>query len=256
MKKILILILLIITISSFSCKNSGGKSPFEEKKLSYSIKTLDTSYTREQYIKELSEIVDTSNFNRFKQEIDKFQAVDSLYGIQKKSNLFIGSSSIRKWGSLSADMEPKSLINRGFGGSTIGEIIWYADKIVFPYEPLKIFFYAGENDIANNDTKAIDAYNAFVLFVKIVNFYMPDTKIYYISIKPSYARLQYSDKFAEANKMIEKYCNTKKNLYYIDIFSKMYETDGSIKKDIFLKDKLHLNKKGYSIWTKAIFEYL
>ena len=32
----------------------------------------------------------------------------------------------------------------------------------------------------------------------------------------------------------------------------MLDENGGIKKDIFIKDKLHLNEKGYKIWANII----
>ena len=45
-----------------------------------------------------------------------------------------------------------TIINRGFGGSTLLDQIRYANDIIFPYEPKQIVIYCGENDLASSDT--------------------------------------------------------------------------------------------------------
>jgi hypothetical protein len=37
-------------------------------------------------------------------------------------------------------MAPVSVLNRGFGGSRIPDVTFYADRIVLPYEPRGIVF--------------------------------------------------------------------------------------------------------------------
>jgi hypothetical protein len=41
-------------------------------------------------------------------------------------------------------------------------------------------------------------------------------------------------------------------LSYIDTSHAMLNKDGSVKTDIFTKDNLHMNKKGYVIWKDVI----
>jgi len=56
----------------------------------------------------------------------------------------------------------------------------------------------------------------------------------------------------EANRLIQKYISKKENYYYIDVASKMLDKDGLVLQDIFVGDNLHLNAKGYKIWSEAI----
>ena len=43
--------------------------------------------------------------------------------------LFVGSSSIRRWVDLAEHMAPIPVINRGFGGSKIGDVIYHAETL-------------------------------------------------------------------------------------------------------------------------------
>ena len=68
---------------------------------------------------------------------------------KKGGTLFAGSSSIRLW----KLQEPfPGAINVGFGGSVIRDSTHFAGRIILPHEPARIFFYAGDNDVASKRT--------------------------------------------------------------------------------------------------------
>jgi len=190
--------------------------------------------------------------DRFESQIINFEKEDQANGYKPEAVLFTGSSSIRRWTTLVEDMAPIPVINRGFGGSTIPEVLYYADRIIFPHKPKIIAFYCGENDLANDESKAKLALRSFKKFHKYIAENLPDTKVYFIAIKPSIKREMYWPKMQKANKKISRFINRKTNLYYIDTSSKMLDENGVVLQDIFVDDDLHLNKKGYQIWTDTL----
>ncbi|MDZ7605773.1 MAG: SGNH/GDSL hydrolase family protein [Cyclobacteriaceae bacterium] len=192
------------------------------------------------------------NLNRFDAEIRKFEIEDSISGIKKGAILFTGSSSIRMWKTLEADMAPLKVLNRGFGGSTIPEVTHYADRIILPYRPDIIVLYCGENDISNDQTTSEEVFMSFKEFHKYLRKNLPKTQLYYISMKPSVLRWKYWPKVNEANLKIEAFIKRRKNYHYIDTATKMLDSDGMVFQDIFIQDNLHMNEKGYAIWTEVI----
>src|SRR5690349_15903363 len=88
----------------------------------------------------------------FIEEIRGFRSEDSLHFPQKKANLFIGSSSLRMWKNIKSDFPEYKIINRGFGGSTLPDVIRYVDDVIYPYKPKQVIVYCGENDLASSDT--------------------------------------------------------------------------------------------------------
>lgn len=204
----------------------------------------------------MSYYLDTTFLNRYEPDILEYERRDSLCGYKKGQVLFLGSSTIKKWTSLEQDMYPIPVINRGFGGSTMPEAIYYFNRIVIPYKPAAVVLYEGDNDITASFLTLEVVLLTFKLFVRLTEKYIPNTHIYFISIKPSPSREKYTDKMLITNKYIEDYCNEKSNLYYIDITLNMYDNMGEIRRDIFLRDELHMNKKGYLIWTKIIKDAL
>jgi hypothetical protein len=43
---------------------------------------------------------------------------------------------------------PAPIIKRGFGGSLLSDSEHFADRIIIPYKPKRVFVYAGDNDLA------------------------------------------------------------------------------------------------------------
>ncbi len=187
----------------------------------------------------------------FEKEIEAFEAQDKKAAPPQAAILFLGSSSVRFWTSVAKDFPDQKVINRGFGGSTIPDSTRYAERIVFPYHPSQIVFYAGDNDIAGGH--APDRVLAdFKALVEKLRTNLPEVRIHFIAIKPSLARWKLVDKIKEANRLIEEYCKAGKGLDYIDVFTPMLGEDGKPKPEIFREDGLHMNAKGYEIWTGII----
>lgn len=191
----------------------------------------------------------------FEKEIRAFEAADGRKAPPRGAVLFVGSSSIRMWKTLEKDLPDLTVINRGFGGSTIRDSIRYADRIVIPYEPKRIVLYAGDNDIAQGKT-AEQVLSDFKKFVTTVRSKLPGVPIDFIAIKPSIKRWGMVEQMREANRLIREYAASGKNLGYIDIFTPMLGDDGMPRKDLFVEDGLHLNGKGYELWTKVVGEAL
>ena len=193
--------------------------------------------------------------NGFEKDILAFEASDKTNPPPKNAILFIGSSSIRMWKTLAQDFPDYRVINRGFGGSQISDSIYFADRIVVPYEPRAIVFYAGGNDI-NARKSPETVFNDFKTFVGKVRGKLPTTRIVYISVAPNPARWAQIEQVRAANKMIRDYTTNEAGLSFIDVHPHMLGEDGQPKPDIYLADKLHMNEKGYAIWKGVVGEHL
>lgn len=183
--------------------------------------------------------------------IEGYEAADEEKPPASDSIVFIGSSSIWFWDTLSEDMTPLPSLNRGFGGSVIVQSTHYADRIVLPYEPSAVVLYAGDNDIALGSTSDCAALD-FDDFVKRIHADAPQTPIYFISIKPSPARWDLWDEMQRANASIEARTATDATLEYIDISEAMLDAEGQPIEELFVEDGLHMNAAGYEIWASII----
>ena len=76
-------------------------------------------------------------------------------------------------------------------------------------------------------------------------------------MKPSVARWSLQPKYVAANKAIQEFIATQKNMDYIDLQAPMMDATGQmVRKDIFVQDNLHMNATGYKIWQKVLAPYL
>ena len=193
----------------------------------------------------------------FYNEIQGFKKQDSIRFPPKNAILFIGSSSFRMWKDVQQAFPGYTIINRGFGGSSLPDVIRYADDILFPYHPKQIIIYCGENDIASSDTVTADVvYRRFRKLFQLIRVKMPGVPVAFVSMKPSPSRERFLQIMQEGNNKIKSYLQQQKNAVYIDVYNKMLQENGSPMTDIFLNDNLHMNAKGYAIWTKIIGPYL
>jgi lysophospholipase L1-like esterase len=186
---------------------------------------------------------------KWEPEIKAFEASDRTNAPPKHAILFIGSSSIRLWKTLAKDFPGDPVINRGFGGSCIADATAFADRIVFPYEPRTIVFYAGDNDLAQGRTPERVAAD-YQTFVQTVHARLPDTRIAFLSIKPSPLRWHLRDKIESANRQIAAMKGD--GLVYIDDYQAMLGADGQPRPEMFRPDHLHLNDKGYALWARLV----
>ena len=184
-------------------------------------------------------------------QIAAFEAADHVQPPPQDAVLFIGSSSIEHWKSLTADFPGVAVINRGFGGSELPDSTYYADRIVAPYHPRAVVLYAGDNDLQDGHSPQ-QVREAFAAFVRKVRAVDPGVPIAFISIKPSVARKVLLLKIEQANALVRTYAAAQKNVTYLDVFTPMLGKDGQPQPGWFVEDGLHMNRTGYALWIGII----
>jgi lysophospholipase L1-like esterase len=202
----------------------------------------------------LSSHAQNNNAIPFQEEIDVFLKKDSIQMPAANSILFVGSSSFNYWKDISNYFPGYPIINRGFGGSSLTDVLYFNQETIIKYKPKQIYIYCGENDIAASDTVTPQiVFERFKTLYKIIRTHLGNKiPIMYVSIKPSVARWSMEDKFVTANTLIRNYINKQKHAQFLDVHAAMLDTNGMVFKDIFIADKLHMNAKGYAIWQKII----
>ncbi len=191
---------------------------------------------------------------RWEKDIQAFEAQDRQNPPPKDPILFVGSSSIRMW-NVKESFPDLPVMNRGFGGSEISDSVYYANRIVVPYKPKTVVFYAGDNDLALGKTPE-QVCEDFKGFVKIVHDTLPETRIIFISIKPSIARWKIVDKGQKANELIRDFFKQDTLFDYVDAGTPILGNDGQPRKELFVSDGLHLNGEGYKLWTSILRPHL
>ena len=188
---------------------------------------------------------------RFAAEIARFDSTDRAHMPAPGGVVFVGSSTIRLWPDLKSDFPGLNVIQRGFGGSRLDEVLRYTPKIVVAYKPRMIVLYAGDNDLAEG-RNAEQVYENYKSFVALVHRSLPNAKIVFVSIKPSESRWSLVGEMRSANEMIRRFTATDPRLEYVDVFNPMLGSDGRPRPELFRPDKLHMTAVGYELWRSIL----
>lgn len=202
-------------------------------------------------------LVAQENQPPFYHDIQVFKKQDSAGFPPKNAILFIGSSSFTLWKDVEQYFPGHTIINRGFGGSTLQDQLLYINDIVLPYHPKQVVVYCGENDLASSDTVTAQmVFTRFRLLFNRIRAELPGVHIVYVSMKPSPSRQLLLVRMRDGNALIRGFLKKRKHTGYVDVYGEMIDDEGRPVADLFLDDQLHMNKKGYAIWQKLIEPHL
>jgi lysophospholipase L1-like esterase len=190
---------------------------------------------------------------RFTASIETFMTWDSKNSFPSEAILFVGSSSVKFWPTAVA-FRDKPVINRGFGGAELSDVVHFYESVIKKYAPRKIFLYAGDNDIENGKT-ADQVFEDYKELVGLLRADLPDSELVFISIKPSRKRWEKWPMMVEANQLVRGYAASREKLAYADLATPLLDNEGALK-DVFLEDDLHLNEEGYRLWGEALAPFL
>jgi hypothetical protein len=186
---------------------------------------------------------------KFEQEINQFVKDDSLNGRKQFNVVFTGSSSFRRWYTLTKDFSPTPTVNRGFGGSKVLDLVYYADTYLYKLKPRFMFVYV-ENDLPMNSSKSI-----ILLFKYLEQVYhnkLPDTKIVFCSVKKSISRRAHWTKIDALNNYLSANLTKNINCGYLELNKVLFDESGKPKGQYYVSDSLHLNEKGYEQWLTVM----
>jgi lysophospholipase L1-like esterase len=191
----------------------------------------------------------------YEDEIKRIEQEGSKLSYQPET-LFYGSSSIRLWTNLYTDFKHLKPINLGFGGSTLAACVWFFERVMKPYQPKRLVFYAGDNDLGDGRHPE-EIFIFFQQLVARVDEQFGAIPCYFVSLKPSLARWRQLDQYKFTNKIISQEIATHhSNWKFIDIYSKMLDSAGAPDHKFFAWDGLHLSKEGYHLWKQVIGDFI
>ncbi len=197
---------------------------------------------------------DSPDPNRYLPQIEEFRNWDTKNSFPEDAVLFVGSSSIVLWPTAEAFPNYK-VINRGFGGSHLSDIYAFYDDVIRPYNPSLMVLYAGENDVTYGTpiTQVVDKYK------KIAEKFLQETtdsKILFLSLKPSSSRWEHWPGKIEVNQAIEQYNQGDERLFFIDVSTPLLNSENRPDDLFFVEDLLHLSDEGYRVWNKIVMDEL
>lgn len=180
--------------------------------------------------------------NRFKDQVNELVSKEYNFNPDKKLVVFTGSSSIRMWKNVADYFPDYNVINNGFGGSHFSDLLYFCNEMIVKPTPEILFIYEGDNDIASNKKPKKILKEVKELADKIQQD-LPETRVVFISPKPSISRVKLKNSYITFNKKLKKYCEKNGKLEFADVWHPMLDNSGNVFKDVFLEDGLHMNKK-------------
>lgn len=193
--------------------------------------------------------------NEWKDQLDAYYQEDSNKIPEKGQILFVGSSSFKMWKNIQSYFPGHKILNRGFGGSRMSDLLYHIQRLVIDYRPSQIVLYCGENDISNGVSPQ-DLSEDIKVFVRIIDLRLPGVPILILSIKPSPLLYKLITKQREANSLIREFAMTKNQVDYIDITTLMVDEKGIPIEELYLEDRLHISENAYQLWARTIEPHL
>lgn len=183
--------------------------------------------------------------------IREFEEADRTAPPKPGVIIFAGSSSICFWRTLGQDMFPLAVVNRGFGGAQIDHVGHYAHRIILPYRPRAVVLYAGVDDLIWGRTPE-EVLIEFRHFVGLVHAELPETWIYFVSIKPTRLFGSHWAAMKRTNDLIEAFVRTQDRVEFIDVSTALLDAQGKARPEFLSWDGLHPNRQGYVLMTSKI----
>lgn len=195
----------------------------------------------------------TIKIDRYADTIEQYRRFDKRNALAKNPILFVGSSSIAFW-ETAQSFPGYPVINRGFGGASLPEVIHYYDDVIKKHAPSVMVVYC-DIDVENGESPEYSV-NAFKKLVDRVDQDFPDVEIIFLSMKPTLiddvlGKDVRKNKLA-TNDLLAEYSKNKDNLHYVDITEVMFANESRLKDEIFLGDGMHMNKLGYDLWDPIV----
>jgi lysophospholipase L1-like esterase len=188
----------------------------------------------------------------WRKSIHRFETDDKVNPPAPGGIVFVGSSSFTFWSTMAQDLAPLPVINRGFGGAMIEDVIRYIDRIIIPYQPRAVVLFAGANDIVGPRAKSPKhVAELFRTFVGRVHENLPEALIFYIAITPTPAGWKWWPSAKETNRLISQIVSSDPRLRFIDLSDVLLSTDKLPERSLYGSSR-HLNELGYERWTSSI----
>lgn len=184
--------------------------------------------------------------DRFEKNVQAYETADKLNAPPQGAILLVGDSQFFRWKTVQEDLKGYKVVNRGVDSFQSSDLLYFTERLVFPYRPRLIVIHVGGNDVHNGKSPAriLADFKAFVAKVRTV---LPQVPIAFTSITPSPGRWNEAATRKAANQVVRDYIATQKKLHFIDLWDAMLTPEGQPRKDIWVGDQVHPNHAGYLI---------
>lgn len=183
------------------------------------------------------------------------KVINHINKVLDNNYIFLGDS-ITEGYNLDQYYSNYPVVNSGVGGYTTDQILEKLDKMVYRYNPTKVFLLIGTNDIAQ-DRSQEHIINNIKQIIDNIKKNRRYTEIYVESIYPINPRkekLRDNELINRINNDIKQLCE-ERDVTYINVHDLLIDDQGNLKSE-YSNDGLHLTEKGYEVVTSKIKMYL
>lgn len=177
------------------------------------------------------------------------QAAQQLEG-QKPRIVLTGSSSIRKWPQTDTVFSQYDVVNAGFGGSCFSDLWLLRDTLIYALRPDVLVVYEGDNDLSDG-VPLEEILDVADRFLEELSRRMPETAIVVIAPKASRARHHLASAYLALNREL-RLVAMNHGAHWVDFWDVQHHADGTLRDDLFVADRLHLNDLGYAVWVREL----
>jgi len=187
---------------------------------------------------------------RWEETIAKFEERDRETPPPDSPLLFTGSSTVVQWKTVAEDMPFAPVINRGFGGSQVSDLLYYVDRVIIAYRPRMVVIYSGDNDISAGKDPALVLADYAAVEARI-HAALPETTLVIVSVKPSVKRWHLAEPMLQLNALLPQWTAQRERTEYLSVWDEMLGEDGQPRPELY-SDGLHMTPEGYRIWTEVM----
>lgn len=186
---------------------------------------------------------------RWEKTIKGFEELDAESRLPRGAVLLIGGSNARRWLDVDEAFPEQRVINRGFGGARLSEVLHFADRLILPLAPKVILVNAGGNDLSAgcSPTQVHETAEALVTSIREG---LPDAHIYFMGLPYMRRAHENSEAMAVVRSMNEKLSSLAENevqVEFIDLVPAFFDEKGEFPTELFVKDGVHFSEKGYEV---------
>ena len=241
--------------SSYSESKSDAeakkKAKKEEKKHFFFLKRTTTQAPK---IKKISKVTDEMR-NKFYGEsafIGNSIGVGLKAYFENQGSDFLGSPLMFVMGNYSFDNDSGSSSYKiTYNGTPM-----MAKDAVKASKVARVFIAMGTNDCFGDENYVFKEYKKYIAGIKKES---PNVVIFIESTTGVTAAQQgtylNSKTITGLNNLMKEYCKTQKDMYYIDVDTKMLDGSGYLKSEYSSDNYVHLNNDAYELWTNEMIKY-
>ncbi len=171
--------------------------------------------------------------------------------------LLVGDSITIQWGdSWKKNFPDVKAVNIGIGGDKTQNVLWRLDHGgVDGLQPRVVVLMIGNNNMFFTPETGIEAVaQGIAMCVKNLREKFPDAAVIVAKVLPAHAPgNRFYEDIKKTNAAVDSLnLESDVKVSVIDLWSDFTNVDGTIKKDLFTPDNIHLSPKGYAVYADKL----